>query len=243
MAPNIIGLKSLKRWLGSQRKSLRRYKGFGQTRAELLNQTEPVSRSFGLDRGQAIDRYYIERFLSRLKSDIRGHVLEIEDDLYASRFGGRQVQRVDILHVQGGNRRATIVADLSSADSIASGTFDCVILTQTLQFIYDLPPAIKHIHRILKSKGVVLVTVPGISQISRYDMDRWGDYWRFTTSSIAKLFESEFPKANLHIEAHGNSLVASAFLHGLAAEELREEELAVQDPDYQVLITARGERE
>jgi hypothetical protein len=33
----------------------------------------------------------------------------------------------------------------------------------------------------LKPGGVLLATVSGISQISRYDMYRWGDYWRFTT--------------------------------------------------------------
>ncbi|MBE3119884.1 MAG: hypothetical protein IMZ50_14165 [Candidatus Atribacteria bacterium] len=35
-------------------------------------------------------------------------------------------------------------------------------------------------------------------------------------------------------------LIAIAFLHGLAAEGLRREELDYHDPDYEVLITVRA---
>ena len=42
------------------------------------------------------------------------------------------------------------------------------------------------------------------------------------------------------VQAHGNVLAAIAFLHGLAREELRQEELDTKDPDYEVLITARA---
>ena len=45
----------------------------------------------------------------------------------------------DVLHVEAGHPNATIVGDLTCADHISSGNFDCVILTQTLQFIHDVP--------------------------------------------------------------------------------------------------------
>jgi SAM-dependent methyltransferase len=145
-----------------------------------------------------------------------------------------------VLHAREGTLGATIVADLSVADSIPSDTFDCIILTQTLQFIYDVQPAVRHLHRILKAKGVLLATLPGISQISEYDDSRWGDYWRFTRSSVVRLFESAFAPDELQIRTYGNALVASAFLHGLAVEELRKDELDLNDVQYQVLITVRG---
>src|SRR5262249_1011366 len=122
-------------------------------------------------------------------------------------------------------------------------SFDCIILTQTLQFIYDVRPAVGNLHRILKPQGVLLATVPGISQISQHDMELWGDYWRFTTRSVSRLFEQVFHRTSLQIRACGNALVASAFLHGLATEELREQELSFTDADYQVLITIRAVRE
>jgi hypothetical protein len=67
-----------------------------------------------------------------------------------------------------------------------------------------------------------------------------GDYWRFTSLSAQRLCASAFPPANVRVEAHGNVLAAVAFLHGLAREELRPEELDTKDPDYEVLITVRA---
>lgn len=205
-----------------------------------LRRLEPISHVFGFDRGMPIDRYYIEAFLATHAGDIRGSVLEIGDSTYTRRFGGERVIRSDVLHVRDDNPKATIVADLTRADHIPSDTFDCIILTQTLQFIYNVRAALRTLHRVLKPAGVVLVTFPGISQISRYDMDKWGEYWRFTTLSARRLFEEVFPSENLQVEAYGNVLVAVAFLHGLAAEELRREELDYHDPDYEVVLTVRA---
>jgi len=200
----------------------------------------PVSRSFGTDRGQGIDRYYIERFLQTRAQDIHGHVLEIGDDTYTKRFGRNRVTHCDILHVTGADGKATLVADLTRADHLPSASVDCVIFTQTLQHIADVRAAVRTLHRMVKPKGTVLATFPGISHISRYDMDRWGDYWRFTTLSARWIFEEWFGSGNVTVNSYGNVFVAMAFLHGLAAQELRPEELAHQDPDYQVLITLRA---
>jgi hypothetical protein len=79
-----------------------------------------------------------------------------------------------------------------------------------------------------------------ISQICRYDMDRWGDYWRFTDASTRRLLGSVFTPETLTVQAHGNVLAAISFLHGLAAQELTPPVLEHHDPDYQILITARA---
>jgi glycosyltransferase involved in cell wall biosynthesis len=211
----------------------------GWVRFGSLRRVTPVSSHFGYDRGQPIDRYYIEGFLARHAVDVRGRVLEIGDDSYTRKFGGSRVEVSDVLHVTAGNPQATIVADLTSADHIPSSAFDCIILTQTLHLIYDVRSAAQTLYRILKPGGVLLATFPGISQISR---DEWGDhwYWALTTMSARQLLEEYFPAANVRIEAHGNVLAAISFLHGLAAEELRQEELDYRDPSYEVLIALRG---
>jgi SAM-dependent methyltransferase len=205
-----------------------------------LDRVEPVSTQFGFDRGKPIDRYYIENFLIQNTKDIRGRVLEVGDSTYTKRFGGDKVEQSDILHAIEGNSSATIVADLTRADNIPINTFDCIILTQTLQFVYDLSAAVNHLHRILKPNGVLLITVPGISQISRYDMDRWGDFWRFTTLSVQHLFNEKFSHENIEVKTYGNVLAATAFLYGLAVEDLKSEQLDYHDPDYQMLITVRA---
>jgi SAM-dependent methyltransferase len=201
----------------------------------------PISRIFGLNRGLPIDRYYIEQFLSACILDIRGHVLELGDNFYTRKFGGDRVTRSDVLHVTEGNREATIVADLTSADNVPSDMFDCIICTQTLQMIYNARAALHHLYRTLKPEGVLLATSHGISKIGRREgIDSWGEYWRFTSQSTRRLFEELFPAANITIKIHGNVLAATALLHGLAAEELRQEELDYFDPDYEVLIAVRA---
>jgi SAM-dependent methyltransferase len=167
-------------------------------------------------------------------------VLEVRDDAYTRRFGGERVTRADVLHPTAGNQKATIVADLTSADHVPSEAFDCIVLTQVLPFILDVTAAVRTLHRILRPGGVVLATVPGISQIVRYDMERWGDFWRFTSLSARRLFECGFPEGEVQVGVHGNVLAATAFLQGLSSRELRPEELDYLDPDYEVLITVRA---
>jgi SAM-dependent methyltransferase len=200
----------------------------------------PISRTFGKERGLPIDRYYIGRFLAANAGDIRERMLEVGDNSYTRKFGGERVTTSEVLHVQLNSPHATIVADLTRADHIASNIFDCIVLTQTLPYIYNTHAAVKALHRILKPGGVVLATGGGISQISRWDMDRWGHYWNFTTLSARCVFEEVFPAENVRVESSGNVLAGTAFLHGLAAEELRAEELDYRDPDYELVITVRA---
>jgi SAM-dependent methyltransferase len=219
----------VRRWLRTQQHKLRLWPPVGWVRFGSLRRLTPVSRVFGFDRGRCIDRYYIENFLARHVEDIHGRVLEVADDRYTTRFGGGRVTKSDILYVQEGNPRATIVADLSCSNSITSDSFDCIILTQTLQFIYSVQAAVLTLHRILKPGGVLLATFAGISQISR-----------FTTASARRLFGEAFPPNNVTVEAYGNVLAANAFMHGLVTEDLRVEELDYRDPDYELLITVRA---
>jgi SAM-dependent methyltransferase len=205
-----------------------------------LRRLEPVSRRFGSDRGMAICHYYIRGFLARHASDVQGQVMEIGENRYTREFGGARVTQSDVLHAVPGNPAATIVADLTSAREIASDRFDCIIFTQTLQHIYDVRSVLRTLYRILKPGGVLLATFPGISQISRYDMDRWGDYWRFSTASALRLCEECCPRWQVNVTSHGNVLAASAYLYGLASDDLRDDELQFSDPDYQLLLTLRA---
>ncbi len=199
-----------------------------------LRNTEPVSRKFGMDRGTPVDRYYIENFLDENKALIRGNVLEIAESAYSKKFG-RDISKYEVLHTKEG-RNVTIVGDLTNMATLPENRIDCFICTQTLNFIYDIKAAIKGAHFLLKPGGTLLATIAGISQISRYDMDRWGDYWRFTTLSAKRIFEEVFGN-EVEVNSYGNVLAATAFLQGIATEELTIEELDYKDDDYQVLIT------
>ncbi len=233
------GYRSMRRWL---LRSTRRPR-VGQVQLGDLNRLTPISRDWGFDRGQPIDRLYIERFIAACSGDIRGDVLEISNNDYTVRFGGAKIARSDILHPDDGNPRATIVADLAVPNPDLEGRFDCIICTQTLQFIYGFRSAVTQLHRWLKAGGVALVTVPCISQISREDMKQTGDYWRFTGAAVRRMFAEEFGEGNAEIEVLGNVLAATAFLHGIAAEEFDEADLLEQDPQFQMLTTVRAVRQ
>ena len=231
----------LRSWIGAHLSAVAGSPGPGRVRFGSLRRLTPVSRRFGWDRGGLpIDRYYIERFLEQCAPDIAGHVLEVRDDAYTRKFGGDRVVRSDVIHPTTDNDKATIVADLTSAEHVPSNSFDCIVLTQVLPFIFDVQAAVRTLYRILRPGGVVLATVPGISQIVRYDMDRSGDYWRFTSLSARRIFECAFPESDVQVQAKGNVLTAAAFLQGLSSRELRPDELDYHDPDYEVVISVRA---
>jgi SAM-dependent methyltransferase len=225
-----------------QLRKLTQWPPVGGVRLGSLKRTRPISRNYGFERGTPVDRYYIDRFLTEHAADVRGRVLEIGDDEYTRRFGGSRVERSDVLHASPGNPQATIVADLADAPEIADASFDCVICTQTLLLIYDVRAAVATLRRILAPGGVALVTVPGVSRICREEADTWGDYWRFTSDSAARLFGEEFGVGDVRVQAYGNVLAATAMLHGLAAEEVRPQRLDDRDRDFEVIVGVRARR-
>jgi SAM-dependent methyltransferase len=202
-----------------------------------LSTAKPVSPIFGFDRGTPIDRYYIEKFLAGQGELIKGRVLEIGDSHYSRRFGGGRVEAYEVLHATSDNKAATIIGDLCDIDTLPENSIDCFICTQTFNFIFDVQKALQGAHHLLKPGGVLLATVSGISQISRYDMERWGDYWRFTTASLQRLIEPFF-KGGVRVASFGNVMAACAFLQGVAIEDLPDRGLLDEnDPDYQLLLT------
>ena len=90
--------------------------------------------------------------------------------------------------------------------------------------------------------GVLLCTVPALSQTSRVDRERWGEWWRFTSASVRRLLEDVYGAGNVSVAAHGNARVAASWLYGLAAEELDPADLEHDDDEYEVVITARAVR-
>lgn len=212
----------------------------GWVRFGNLRRLKPISSDYGNSRGMEIDRYYIEKFLSANAMDIHGQVLEIKHNTYTLKYGGDRVTKSDVLHKVDGNADATIVADLSNADHLQSDTFDTIIFTQTLQFIYDIKSTVATLYRILKPGGVILATASGMAQISRQDFEMWGEYWRFTSLSARYLFEEVFPKENMSVHSYGNVLAAISFLEGLAVEDLEKKELDAVDRSYEVLIAVRA---
>jgi SAM-dependent methyltransferase len=206
-----------------------------------LRHTQPVNLGFGIRQGTPVDRHYLESFLAANSDAIAGRALEVGGRDYLDRFG-HDLTRVDVLHVTEGAEAATIIGDLASMPQVPDGSFDSIVLTQTLHYIFDMRAAVAEVFRVLAPGGTVLCTVPGLSQISRYDMDRWGDRWRLTSLSAGELFATAFPGDAIEVETFGNALSALCFIEGIPAERLRARELSDNDPDYQILVAVRARK-
>jgi SAM-dependent methyltransferase len=203
-----------------------------------LRRLTPISPDGG-NRGVPIDRYYIEEFLERHADDIRGRVLECRDRDYTTRFGGKRVIGSDVLNLEPGNSNSTLTGDLAGLNDLPTQAFDCIILTQVLQYVYDLKGAVTTLHRILKPGGVILATMPGITPVHT---DPWPWTWTLTTISAERIFRERFSTQGLRVEAHGNVLAAIGFLHGIACGELKRTELDYYDPSYAVTIAVRAKK-
>jgi len=194
----------------------------------------PASDHWGVERGTPVDRYYIERFLARNAADIRGNVLELLDRRYTRAFGC-DVARSSILDIDPKNSKADIVADLSKPEGLPRSHFDCFLLVQTLQFVFDFRRALQNSHAMLRPGGVLLLSVPVTSQLD----PNWVDCWRFTEHSLRRVLQ-EMPWRSIEVEAPGNVLASMAFLAGLPHEDLTREELETRDPRYPLVVLARA---
>lgn len=196
-----------------------------------VGSTRPLS-AWGSGRGTPIDRWYIERFLESNSSAIHGHVLEVKEDLYGSRFGARQV---DVLDIDAANSRATIVGDMCDPATLPLARFDAAVITQTLQLVPDPKRAVRNVVAGIRRPGCLLLTVPCMSRLAGS-----ADRWRWTPAGLRSLLDEACPEdAKIDVEGVGNGLAARGFLFGLAAEDLRRGVLAEHDPDIPLLAFAR----
>lgn len=194
----------------------------------------PVSRSFGFDRGQPVDRYFIDQFLEENKVHIKGKLLEIGDASYSKKFG-QDVESFDVLDIEE-HEDVTLVGNLETGVNLPSNTFDCFILTQVIHLLYDLQIASEMAMNVLKPGGTLLVTVPGISQSCR--TKTYGDYWRFTSMSLKRLFQDLEIVESVDVSSYGNLPTAQAFLEGRASHELSRSAFSFHDPHYEVIMGA-----
>ncbi|WP_052667095.1 methyltransferase domain-containing protein [Nitriliruptor alkaliphilus] len=203
-----------------------------------LRRPEPISRSFGFDRGTPVDRYYLRRFLLAESDAIRDVAGEISEPRYVREFGGDRVTRVEVIDIDASNPRSTIVADLAQAGSLPAAHFDCLVIVQTLQYVDPLVDALRTCVDALAPGGTLLLALPGISAHDAH-VPFENDYWRFQPAGVDALLQRVAPQARSIVRGYGNLVAAVAALHGLAAEELSQAELTHHDPGFPVLVCAR----
>jgi SAM-dependent methyltransferase len=206
-----------------------------------LRRLRPLSPRYGNDRGTPVNRYLIRQFLGRNAQDVRGSVLEVREDYYSSGLGGDRVDHLTVVDIDRANLGATLYADLAEPGSLPSDAFDCVLVTQVLQFVSDVGAAAANIFQSLRTPGVALITVPGMARI---DPDEYfHDRWRFLGAGLRATFTENCPGSSIQVAPYGNVMTATAFLMGAAAEELEPAELDYLDARFPVIWGIRVAKE
>jgi methyltransferase family protein len=197
-----------------------------------LRRLQPFSSTFGSDRGHAVDRFYLDRFLSAHRTAITGDLLEIQSPGYSRRYGSgvTSYHSVDINPAF----RPTYLCDLATAEIIPSDRYDCFLLPQTLCLLRNVRACMRQMLRVVKPGGVVLATTASMGPVVDAD-----DFWRMTAAGWREVAADVWSGHDHEVEGHGNCLAAVAAMLGLAQEELTEAELEYQDDRYPVLVTLR----
>ncbi len=198
--------------------------------------TRPLSTVYGFDRGQAADRKYIELFLAQNAERIQGRCIEIKDDAYLRRFGGGRVTKFDVLDINAENERANVLGDLQHLNMVPDESYECAIVTCTLQYLRDPRRGVCELHRIISSGGTLLVAV---NCIAREETAGEGtDYWRFMPAGVSALFADL--SWEVEITRYGNALVGTAIWCGMAVEDLPRRAWQHDDPSWPCIVGVRA---
>ena len=98
-------------------------------------------------------------------------------------------------------KKRGVFAEVGEAEDLSrfkDSTFDCVICAEVLEHLFDPLVAIEEAHRVLKSGGKYVVTVPHMSG-EMCSNDKLGDYHQqnFSWEILCNLFQSVFGQDNI----------------------------------------------
>jgi hypothetical protein len=187
---------------------------------------QPLSRTFGCERGTPIDRFYIKKFIADYKHLFVGDCAEIGYPEFCSALEV-PIEHITSLGLQSQNGFRSVYCNLESG-ILPDEKYDLIIVTQTFNFIRNYQAAIANSSRLLNEGGVMLGTVSGLSSVSTYDDSRWGDFYRFSSRAIGVAMSEVYD--NVELKVFGNFYAAIHFLAGFAVEDLASVEL-LQEAD------------
>ena len=200
-----------------------------------IRRRAPFSTDFALERGLPIDRHYIAEFVGTHARDVHGDVMEMSRSTYTSAYGSA-VSSVTIVDIDRTNDQATHYCDLCEPASLPGSAFDCIVLTQTIQYLADLDVAVENLWQSLRPGGVLLLTAPALA----CDDPVGGDFWRFTPAGLLLALGDRLPaEAAITVTGYGNAAEAAAQILAAAVEDVGAKYLAAHDPGYPVIVGAR----
>ncbi len=134
------------------------------------------------------ERIGSNKLLRKWCSGVRGRVLSIgaggdidkEGSRYRDYFGMADAYVTSDIAPE---MDCDLVLDARRMTEVESDSFDCVFVSGVLEHVDDCHAAVREIHRVLKTGGVLLVGVPFKQPVHRAPMD----FWRFTEFGLRYL--------------------------------------------------------
>lgn len=160
--------------------------------------------------------------------------MEVGNDAYSRKFG-EGISRQYVLNGSGEGANQ-ISGDLCDPAVLPKEAFDCIILTQTLQFVSDPAEALKNCNAALKPGGTLLMSVPVLSPLID---EQWQFRWLFTGPFVDELLTIAFPASEKEVHSIGNCYAATCIINGVPMEEADQTKLAPVDPERPILVLAK----
>lgn len=199
-----------------------------------LKRKLPFCPQFGHFRGTPIDRYYLDKFVAEIRSEVKATTLEIggskrNRELY------KFTNATSYLAMDLAGSELDITGDAHDPEVIEEGSLDTIVLFNVLEHCERPWIVVDNLYRWLKPQGQVFCMVPNAQRVHRVPQD----YWRIFPDALNSLF-ARFPRRKLYV--YGNPLTTLAAYYGIAAEELSPEELDYYHPNYPVANCIHAEK-
>lgn len=185
-----------------------------------------VDDHFGGTRGLAISRALMNDFVAYCVKYIEDRplrILEIGDNQYSARYFQKSENYIldfkanSEISIDRVNRK--IVGDLTLASNI-EGYFDIIISTCVLAFTKNPFKVVENYYKLLKPKGSLIGAEPFLSQVSEYDYNLYGEYFRFTNLGLQELLTQSFRSGGkVSTTPLGNRETTLMQLHGIVLED------------------------
>jgi SAM-dependent methyltransferase len=189
-----------------------------------FKRAEPFCPQFGNLRGTAIDRYYLNKFVAEIRSEVKGATLEIGGSKSNREFykftNTTSYLTMDL-------EAADIVGDAHNPNAVDEASLDSIVLFNVLEHCERPWIVVDNLYRWLKPHGQVFCLVPNAQRLHRTPMD----YWRIFPDALNSIF-ARFPQRKLYI--YGNPLTTLAAYYGIASDELSKEDLDYYHENYPV---------
>jgi SAM-dependent methyltransferase len=187
---------------------------------------QPFCPQFGNLRGSPVDRYYLEKFIEEIRSEVKGITLEIGgNEANQEQYKFSNAKFYLTMDLQGED--LDIVGDAHDPQAVDEASLDTVVLFNVLEHCERPWQVVDNIYRWLKPDGQVFCMVPNAQRVHRVPQD----YWRIFPDALNSLF-GRFPRRKLYV--YGNPLTTLAAYYGIAAEEFSREELDYYHENYPV---------